>query len=50
MGPEPVLTHELPDVLLAVELFAPSSRVFTLTNAPTISGIQDMFPYDRNPL
>jgi hypothetical protein len=33
-----------------VELFAPSSRVFALTNVPTISGIQDMFPYDRNPL
>jgi hypothetical protein len=33
-----------------VELFAPSSRVSALTNVPTISRIQGMFPYDRNPL
>jgi hypothetical protein len=33
-----------------VELFAPSSRVSALANLPTISGIQAMFPYDRNPL
>src|SRR5260370_7643617 len=35
---------------VCIELFAPSSRVFALKNVPTISGIQDMFPYDRNPL
>jgi hypothetical protein len=33
-----------------VELFAPSSHVSALANVPTNSGIQDMFPYDRNPL
>jgi len=35
---------------VCIELFAPSSRVCTRTNVPTISGIQAMFPYDRNPL
>jgi transposase len=33
-----------------VELFAHSSHVSALANVPTTSGIQDMFPYDRNPL
>ena len=33
-----------------VEPFAPSSPVSALASGPTISGIQDMFPYDRNPL
>jgi transposase len=36
--------------LLSGEQFDPSSRVSTLANVPTTSGIQDMFPYDRNPL
>jgi len=36
--------------LRCIEPFAPSSHVSALANVPTISGIQAMFPYDRNPL
>jgi len=32
------------------ERYAPSSRSSVLKNVPTISGMQAMFPYDRNPL